>query len=129
MLSPRDDVRAKRLAQRLPACGRAFARARGHTHIATDIPERQRSCRPRAPQNRDLLAVPRPPGRPRPHAARITCAQNAKRFRKSSWKPSFKGAKVEAQEDTALMATFFVATDASGEALVVGGAAEPALVA
>lgn len=54
-------------------------------------------------------------------------AQNAKRFRKSSWKPSFKGAKIEAQEDTALMATFFVATDASGEAL--DGAPEPALVA
>eukprot|EP00306_Pavlova_sp_CCMP459_P010932 CAMPEP_0185186388 /NCGR_PEP_ID=MMETSP1140-20130426/4005_1 /TAXON_ID=298111 /ORGANISM="Pavlova sp., Strain CCMP459" /LENGTH=109 /DNA_ID=CAMNT_0027752679 /DNA_START=63 /DNA_END=392 /DNA_ORIENTATION=- len=42
--------------------------------------------------------------------------ENAKRFRKSSWKP-YKSKAVVAEEDTAMLSTIYVTTDSNGEAL------------
>jgi hypothetical protein len=72
-----------------------------------------------------LWPFPHPCSRSRPHAR----AQNAKRFRKSSWKPSYKVQKAEEKEDTAFIATIYVATDASGEAIEADAKPEPALAA
>lgn len=63
-------------------------------------------------------------------------AQNAKRFRKASYRPAFKGRgpqrggpseTPESKEDAALMATIYVTTDQSGEA--IASKPEPALAA
>jgi len=64
-------------------------------------------------------------------------AQNAKRFRKASWKPAFKGrggprsndSTPESKEDAALMATIYVTTDASGESIESAPERERALAA
>ncbi|KAG8465933.1 hypothetical protein KFE25_005503 [Diacronema lutheri] len=63
--------------------------------------------------------------------------ENAKRFRKASWKPAFKGrggprsndSTPESKEDAALMATIYVTTDASGESIESAPERERALAA
>lgn len=93
-------------------------RARGA--LACQTVARRRTHRPN-PARRPSPA----PADPAWHASPAH-AQNAKRFRKSSWKP-YKSNKGESEEDTSYIATIYVATDASGEAIESAeGAAEVA---